>query len=73
MSESTVFADALGRTSAPPLPGVRNDSGDRSLPPDMKLPRHAQVERWKGCGHMLMWDAPERVIAAALVLEGTSG
>jgi uncharacterized protein (DUF58 family) len=37
------FADARGRTSAPPAAGVRNDREDRSLPPDMALPRHAQV------------------------------
>jgi pimeloyl-ACP methyl ester carboxylesterase len=34
-----------------------------------QLPIHARVETWSGCGHMLMWDAPERVIDAALALQ----
>jgi len=34
-----------------------------------ELPAHARVETWPGCGHMLMWDAPQRVIDAALALE----
>jgi pimeloyl-ACP methyl ester carboxylesterase len=29
-----------------------------------ELPDHAQVEDWDDCGHVLMWDAPERVAAA---------
>ena len=33
-----------------------------------ELPPHARVETWPGCGHVLVWDAPERVVAAALVL-----
>jgi len=33
-----------------------------------QLPRHAHIETWSGCGHMLMWDAPQRVIDAALEL-----
>jgi pimeloyl-ACP methyl ester carboxylesterase len=33
-----------------------------------QLPGHAVVETWKACGHMLMWDAPDRVVAAALEL-----
>lgn len=33
-----------------------------------QLPTHATVETWPDCGHMLMWDAPQRVIAAALAL-----
>jgi pimeloyl-ACP methyl ester carboxylesterase len=33
-----------------------------------ELPVHATVETWPGCGHLLGWDAPERVIAAALEL-----
>ena len=33
-----------------------------------QLPSHAEVETWAGCGHMLMWDAPERVVDAALAL-----
>lgn len=35
-----------------------------------QLPTHAVVETWEDCGHMLIWDAPERVIAAALTLPG---
>jgi uncharacterized protein (DUF58 family) len=34
------LADAIGRDSTPPLPGAREG---RSLPPEMALPRHAQV------------------------------
>jgi pimeloyl-ACP methyl ester carboxylesterase len=30
-----------------------------------ELPAHTEVETWAGCGHMLMWDAPERVVACA--------
>jgi pimeloyl-ACP methyl ester carboxylesterase len=30
-----------------------------------ELPSHVQVETWHGCGHMLMWDAPDRVQAEA--------
>lgn len=26
-----------------------------------ELPHHAQIDTWADCGHMLMWDAPERV------------
>jgi pimeloyl-ACP methyl ester carboxylesterase len=33
-----------------------------------QLPEHAVVETWEDCGHMLMWDAPERVTEAALAL-----
>ena len=29
-----------------------------------ELPAHADVEVWDGCGHVVMWDAPERVAAA---------
>lgn len=32
------------------------------------LPAHATVETWAGCGHMIMWDAPERLVRAALAL-----
>ena len=38
-----------------------------------QLPGHAQVETWSGCGHMLMWDAPERVVDAALALHEPRG
>ncbi len=31
-----------------------------------QLPPHATVETWPGCGHMLMWDAQQRVLEAAL-------
>jgi pimeloyl-ACP methyl ester carboxylesterase len=27
-----------------------------------QLPGHVSVETWPDCGHMLMWDAPERVL-----------
>jgi pimeloyl-ACP methyl ester carboxylesterase len=30
-----------------------------------ELPSRVQVETWHGCGHMLMWDAPDRVRAGA--------
>lgn len=33
-----------------------------------QLPKHAIVETWPDCGHMLTWDAPQRVIDAALAL-----
>ena len=28
-----------------------------------ELPEHAEIETWEGCGHALMWDAPQRVAA----------
>lgn len=37
-----------------------------------QLPKHTKVETWPNCGHMVMWDAPQRVIDAALALP-TSG
>ena len=33
-----------------------------------ELPAHAVVERWEGTGHMVMWDATERLTQAALAL-----
>lgn len=33
-----------------------------------QLPQHATVETWQNCGHMLMWDAPQGVLDAALAL-----
>ena len=33
-----------------------------------ELPAHAQVETWPDCGHMVMWDAPGRLVSAALLL-----
>lgn len=33
-----------------------------------ELPRHAIVETWSRCGHMLMWDAPQAVLDAAIAL-----
>ena len=29
-----------------------------------ELPSQVEVETWSGCGHMLMWDAPDRVLEA---------
>jgi pimeloyl-ACP methyl ester carboxylesterase len=37
-----------------------------------QLPAQAVVETWRDCGHMLMWDAPRRVITAALALPAPS-
>jgi pimeloyl-ACP methyl ester carboxylesterase len=31
-----------------------------------QLPEHATIETWADCGHMLMWDARQRVVEAAL-------
>jgi pimeloyl-ACP methyl ester carboxylesterase len=33
-----------------------------------QLPKHATIETWPDCGHMLTWDAPQRVIDAALAI-----
>jgi pimeloyl-ACP methyl ester carboxylesterase len=33
-----------------------------------ELPAQTAVETWSGCGHMLTWDAPERVLQAARAL-----
>ncbi len=33
-----------------------------------QLPRHATIETWQRCGHMLTWDDPRAVLAAALAL-----
>ncbi|HTZ65123.1 MAG TPA: alpha/beta hydrolase [Solirubrobacteraceae bacterium] len=37
-----------------------------------QLPVHATVETWQRCGHMLMWDDPGAVLAAALALSAGS-
>jgi pimeloyl-ACP methyl ester carboxylesterase len=37
-----------------------------------ELPAHARVETWERCGHVLMWDAPDRVTAACLALAGAT-
>ena len=37
-----------------------------------QLPTHATVETWPNCGHMLMWDAPQQVVDAALALPTNS-
>jgi pimeloyl-ACP methyl ester carboxylesterase len=37
-----------------------------------ELPPQTQVETWPDCGHMVMWDAPERVVAAARCLVQTA-
>ncbi len=29
-----------------------------------QLPQQTAVETWPDCGHMLMWDAPDRVLEA---------
>ena len=39
----------------------------RSRSPDA-LPPHATVETWERCGHMTMWDQPERTLAAVSAL-----
>jgi pimeloyl-ACP methyl ester carboxylesterase len=36
-----------------------------------ELPAHAVIERWEDCGHVVMWDAPARVVDAALELKTT--
>jgi pimeloyl-ACP methyl ester carboxylesterase len=46
---------------------------DRITPPrggqvTDELPPDATIEHWEGCGHMVMWDAPDRVVGAALAL-----
>jgi pimeloyl-ACP methyl ester carboxylesterase len=33
-----------------------------------ELPAHATVETWLACGHMVMWDAPQAMLRAALAL-----
>jgi pimeloyl-ACP methyl ester carboxylesterase len=33
-----------------------------------QLPEHATIETWPDCGHMLMWDDPQRLLDAALAL-----
>ncbi len=33
-----------------------------------QLPRHATIETWPRCGHMLTWDDPQAVTDAALTL-----
>jgi pimeloyl-ACP methyl ester carboxylesterase len=33
-----------------------------------QLPGHATVATWADCGHMVMWDAPQRVVSEALAL-----
>jgi pimeloyl-ACP methyl ester carboxylesterase len=37
-----------------------------------QLPVHTTVETWPRCGHMLMWDDPGAVLAAALALSAGS-
>jgi pimeloyl-ACP methyl ester carboxylesterase len=37
-----------------------------------QLPAHATIETWPDCGHMLMWDAPQQVIDAALAIPVSS-
>jgi pimeloyl-ACP methyl ester carboxylesterase len=33
-----------------------------------QLPPHARVETWERCGHLVMWDQPDRLVSAALAL-----
>ena len=33
-----------------------------------ELPAHARIETWERCGHMVMWDAPQRLLEAVLAL-----
>lgn len=33
-----------------------------------QLPPRTEVETWPGCGHMLMWDAPDKLLTSALEL-----
>jgi pimeloyl-ACP methyl ester carboxylesterase len=35
---------------------------------ETELPAHAVVEHWERCGHMPMWDQPQRVVDAALAV-----
>ncbi len=56
---------ANGREIGIPVKIVWGDR-DRIAPPGKSrvpddLPRETEVELWEGCGHMLTWDAPERV------------
>ena len=37
-----------------------------------QLPKHAIIETWPDCGHMLTWDAPQQVIDAALAIPASS-
>jgi pimeloyl-ACP methyl ester carboxylesterase len=36
-----------------------------------ELPEHATVATWADCGHMVMWDAPQRVVSEALTLSAS--
>ncbi|MHB8241648.1 MAG: alpha/beta fold hydrolase [Solirubrobacteraceae bacterium] len=63
-----------GRQIAPEVP-VRVVWGDvdriarvRTSQHTDQLPEHAIVETWGTCGHMAMWDAPQRVVDRALSL-----
>jgi pimeloyl-ACP methyl ester carboxylesterase len=62
-----------GQELVPPLRVVFGDR-ERIAPAGKsqfldELPADTQVETWPGCGHMLMWDAPERVRDAVLALD----
>jgi pimeloyl-ACP methyl ester carboxylesterase len=35
-----------------------------------QLPAHATAETWGGCGHMLMWDAPDRLLESIRAMLG---
>ena len=49
--------------------GNRDRIARRGSRREDELPTHARVEIWDGCGHMLMWDAPERSVQAALAMD----
>ena len=65
-----------GGETIPPQVPVRVIWGDRDRVAPAgrsrfadRLPRHAQVQTWPECGHMIMWDRPRELVAAALSLE----
>lgn len=37
-----------------------------------QLPKHAIIETWADCGHMLTWDAPQQVVDAILAIPTSS-
>jgi pimeloyl-ACP methyl ester carboxylesterase len=57
-----------GRSIDVPVKVIWGDKDRIALPGRSRfldeLPSQTQVETWTNCGHMLMWDAPDKVIAA---------